>query len=484
MKNLQKKIRLLSLVLMTGIMLWGTVLSVEAYIQKPGTVNEDVILRQNADSSSSQVMELSDGKEVKVNNEISGTDGTTWYQLIVDKKHLGYVPASAVTISGDSVVPQGSTTQTVQTVTITERIGTVTASSPIRVRQDATTASEQIASMEPGDTFLVLEDVDASDGYVWYKVEFDDHGTTVIGHVRSDLVKVEEVTREEEQIVEVPVETPPAETVDAPYSINSQVNAEGTTVWYLTDNATGDAKEISSLLNAKPVETKGNGTYKIIVVILLILVILAAGAATFFYMRWRDAEEFISELREKQARAKKQSVSNRSAQTGTAQTKPTAGVRPAAGTKPASQTKEAGAANGSVPKMTLPENNIPTRPTAPSTAQQSVSQQSAKSTSQAVTGVSGQPAKPTSQPGAQQSVKTASQPVAQQPAAQSKQTSGQTTKSEVLPDTMDIVKATQQELKNSTASSAAKQQSGGWKSKNFLTDDDDLEFDFLDMEDK
>ena len=488
MKKLQKKIRILSLVLIAGFMFYGMMLPVKAYIQKAGTVNEAVTLRQKADSSSNQVMELASGQAVKVNNELKDIDGTMWYQLIVNDTTLGYVPASTVTISDSGTEPQGTTTQQVQTVTVTERIGTVTGADAIRVRQDATTSSEQIASMKRGDTFLVLSDIDTGDGYIWYKVEFDDHGTMVVGHVRSDLVKVEEVTREVEQIIDVPVTTLPEDTTDAPYSISSQVNAEGTTVWYLTDNATGDAKEISSLLNSEPVQKSSNGVYKVFVVILLILVILAAGAATFFYLRWRDAEDFIFELREKQVRAKKQPAPTRTPQANPAQTKQAPQNKSGLGTKPASAATPAGA--NTVPGTSIPKKPVLTadavKPAGQTASQQSVKptgqtapQQSVKATLQSAvqqvqktegTSAVQQPVKPASQamtqPKMQQPVKPVSQPV----------------KSEVLPNTMDIVKATQQELKNSQAGVNSKPQSGGWKSKNFLTDDDDLEFDFLDME--
>lgn len=461
MKNLQKKLRLLSYVMLACFLFSSMTLPVKAYIQKPGTVNEDVTLRQKADANSDQVMELTKGQAVKINNELAGSDGTTWYQIIVNNNNFGYVPASTVTISGDSLAPEGNTTQVVQTVTITERIGTVTAGTAIRVREEATTASEQIASMEPKDTFLVLEDVNASDGHVWHKVEFDDHGTMVIGYVRGDLVDVKEVTREEEQIVDVPVTDPATEPEEAPYSISSQVNAEGSTVWYLTDNATGTSEEISSLLTAEPEQKGGNGVYKIIVVILLILVILAVGAATFFYMRWRDAEEFISELREKQARAKKQPVSNRPTQTKqNPQTKSTTGAKPI----PARENGSAGTVPGALPKMTLPTNNTASKP---------VSQPAVQQTE-----------KPAGQPKPQQQARNVQMPRNQQPAAKPDIPKPPTSRSEVLPNTMDIVNTTKQELKNSANSSAAKQQSSSWKSKNFLTDDDDLEFDFLDMEDK
>ena len=515
MKNLQKKMRILSFVFAIGFMFYGMTLPVNAYIQKAGTVNEAVTLRQNADSSSNQVMELTSGQAVKVNNELKDANGTVWYQLIVGDTTLGYVPASTVTISDNAAGYQGSTMQTVQTVTITERIGTVTAGTAIRVREQATTTSEQIASMESGDTFLVLSDIDTGDGYTWYKVEFDDHGTKVIGHVRSDLVKVEEVTREVEQIVEVPVTTPSEDETSAPYSVSSQVNAEGTTVWYLTDNATGDAKEISSLLNSEPAQKSGGGVYKVFVVILLILVILAAGAATFFYLRWRDAEDFILELKEKQIRAKKQTAPNRGSQTSPAQTKQAPQAMSGMGIKPTTSPKAEGA--GALAGMSVPKKPVfhtdslkttgqatvqqPTKTTAQQTIkseEQTVSQQAVKPIGQTTVQqpvkttpsqtaaesqtISQQPVKPMGQTTAQQPIKAAAPQPVKTTMPQSANSAVPSVKPEVLPNTMDIVKATQQELKNNQTGSVKKPQTGGWKSKNFLTDDDDLEFDFLDME--
>ena len=326
-------------------------------------------------------------------------------------------------------------------MTITEKIGTVTATSAVRVRAQATTSSDQVASMQPNATFLVLSEVSPGDGYVWYELEYDDNGTQVHGYVRSDLVKVEETTREEQVPVEIPSTDVPSEPVEvnAPYSITSQVNAEGTTVWYLMDNNTGEAKEVTSLLTPQTTKS-GGGVYKVIVVILLILLILAAAAATFFYMRWQDAEEFILELREKQARTRKQ---------------PVPVTQPAPAKQPV--TKQAPVA----PKPT----SIPTSKPTPQPTSQAINKPAVQPASQPAN-------KPAVQPASKPESKPAVQPV-EKPAAQ-----------EVLPKTSDIVKATKQELQNNQTNAVKNAQSSGWKSKNFLTDDDDLEFDFLDMDDK
>ena len=439
MKKLQKRLQLLTLILVAGLLFLSVTIPAEAYIPKQGTVTTGTTLRQNADASSAQVMELTSGQQVTVNDELTATDGTKWYQVFVNDTTIGYLPESNVTITGNAEGGQVA----MQTITITERVATVTANSAVRVRAEATTSSNQVASMNPNDTCKVLEDVNSSDGYVWYKIEFDDNGTTISGHVRSDLVTVKEVQTQQQVPVETPSGTPTTPEVQPeadPYSITSQVNAEGTTVWYLVDNETGTSKEITTLLAPQEEKPAGNtGVYKIIVVILLILVIAAAAAATFFYMRWQDAEAFIFELHEKQVRAKKQSTA---ARTAPAKQNP---VQPAA--KPA---------NKPVPTTTKPTTNTTSKlPAAKPEVTESKKEIPVTPAPKAV-----------EQPAAKEEPKVEVKPAVK----------------EVLPDTADIVNATKKELQDKQPAPENKQ--SGWKSKNFLTDDDDLEFDFLDMDDK
>ena len=251
---------------------------------------------------------------------------------------------------------------------------------------------------------------------------------------------------------------------EAPYSITSQVNAEGTTVWYLVDSSTGDTKEITSLLTPQEVPSGNNGVYKIIVVILLILVILAAAAATFFYMKWQDAEAFIYELREKQVRARKQSNPTRTAPSRQQTTHPQAGSKQTAN-KPVTSTAK---------PSTNTSSNLP--PLGASTA---------KNTAKSVT----QPVQSTVTN--KLAEETVIKPEAQAVKPEIKETVQPETKAavkaetkEVIPNTTDIVNATKKELQSKQTAPASSTKNSNWKSKNFLTDDDDLEFDFLDMDEK
>ena len=87
-----------------------------------------------------------------------------------------------------------------------------------------------------------------------------------------------------------------------------------------------------------------------------------------------------------------------------------------------------------------------------------------------------------SKPAIQATSKPVSQPVSKPAATPASQPAAKTAVQDVLPKTSDIVKATKQELQNKQNGTVSGSQQGGWKSKNFLTDDDDLEFDFLDMD--
>ena len=58
----------------------------------------------------------------------------------------------------------------------------------IRIRSDASTSGTVVASGKNGQSYEIQETVSGADGYTWYKVKVDDN---TIGYVRGDLVKVE-----------------------------------------------------------------------------------------------------------------------------------------------------------------------------------------------------------------------------------------------------------------------------------------------------
>lgn len=127
-----------------------------------------------------------------------------------------------------------------------------------RLRGEASTDSAQVGSLSSGDEIDVVGETTGSDGNLWYQVSGDINGETVSGYIRSDLVEVTQ-TAQPETPAETPSETPaetPAEPESVPtdeYSVNYADDGTGTGVsdWYLNDNINGTRYKISDLLNAQ-----------------------------------------------------------------------------------------------------------------------------------------------------------------------------------------------------------------------------------------
>ena len=97
-----------------------------------------------------------------------------------------------------------------------------------------------------------------SDGMLWYQVSGEVDGETVSGYIRSDLVEVTETVQ-----AEVPSEAPSETPAEVPseqesvstdeYSVSYADDGTGTGVsdWYLNDNINGTRYRVSDLLNAQ-----------------------------------------------------------------------------------------------------------------------------------------------------------------------------------------------------------------------------------------
>lgn len=82
--------------------------------------------------------------------------------------------------------------------------------SSARLRAEASTDSDQVGSLSSGDEIAVVGETTGSDGNTWYQVSGDINGETVTGYIRSDLVEVTE-TVQAEPATETPAE-PATET--------------------------------------------------------------------------------------------------------------------------------------------------------------------------------------------------------------------------------------------------------------------------------
>lgn len=98
----------------------------------------------------------------------------------------------------------------------------------IRVRSEASTSGDVVATGSKGSSYEVLETVAGSDGYTWYKIKINDSQT---GYVRGDLVKVEETAGNNDT----------GANADTPNTANSLAPTTPTAIQETTATITGNS---------------------------------------------------------------------------------------------------------------------------------------------------------------------------------------------------------------------------------------------------
>jgi hypothetical protein len=276
---------------------------------------------------------------------------------------------------------------------------------------------------------------DGADNKLWYKVSFRSGNDDINGFIREDflqlageLVPVVETTPE----VVPPVETPPVEVLpETPIvEVKDYETFEADGKWYLVNNTTSPAYQYviedvfkAAETNAKLYENslKKVKTQKVFIVVLLLLLVAIGAGATFVIFKMKDMlDEAYYEDVEKEVAAKRQNKQQNVMHTvgkDAVQKKPTVNGQPKPMAKPP--------VNGQPKPMAKPPVNGQPKP------------QPAAKPQQAQPAAKPQQAQPAAKP---QQVQPAAKPQQVQPAAKPKQE---------------------------------------FKGKNFVEEDDEFEYDFL-----
>lgn len=206
--------------------LWGTVkglaavmffaavfsMTVYAYTQTEGTVIPATAkIRAEANTTSAVVGSTAAGKSITITDEVTGSDGSTWYQVIVDASTKGYIRSDLVKKPGGASQPQppaqsetlGAAPAASSAVTDMERqSGKVTPKSA-RVRKSASPEGDLVASVSRGTVVTVSGKAKGTDGKEWFKVSFTYNGSTIAGFIRADLITFGELPEEEPAVTEI-----------------------------------------------------------------------------------------------------------------------------------------------------------------------------------------------------------------------------------------------------------------------------------------
>ena len=300
-----------------------------AYTQTTGTVTSDnVKVRASASTTASQVSSLKNGDSVDIVDEATDSSGYVWYKIYVNKNEFGYVRSDLVNKKGGSSTASATSTQSAASlpetsVTATEqRTATVTSDS-VNVRKGAGTAYESVGKVTKGGSVTITGEATGTDNKTWYQISFGDGKT---GFVRSDLVEVSEAPVKNVEVTEGAegenVEQAEGEYVeggeqaensdslispvgDGAYSLSYVINDEGNGEWFLNnyiDLQKVKVKDLIDYANDTPAAMaalkKSNGNLKKIVIVLAVLAVILVAGVVILALKLRDSLYYEDEEEE------------------------------------------------------------------------------------------------------------------------------------------------------------------------------------------
>ncbi len=463
-------------------------------------------IRKEPSTSSETVGSAEKDATVSVKGQTTGGDGYTWYQVSVDANTTGYIRSDLMEITDGStpatIVPsttgQSSTASTPTTSTPDEALvdveevepvsASVSGTSPVRVRQNASTTSRIVSTAQGGLALTVTGKATGTDGKNWYLVNFIANGSEVSGFIRADYVSVSGdlvpagTAKEEPQETE-PSQEAPEEKVEETKDWETYYQNDE---WHLLDNTTGNSYNIAQIFETVEANNKTlketlatNQTQQIVVIALVILAVLLASVISFLIFKLKDLRDAV----EYEA-AEREAVRRRTADRPVERKQN--GQRPAqSGQRPA-QSSQRPAQNGQRPAQSSQ------RPAQSGQRPAQSGQRPAQSSQRPAQG--GQrPAQSSQRPaqGGQRPVQNGQRPAGQHPIEQRvaepvTEEENRRPLQEIVPENVREQAAEQASgyTAQETQGEAAKpQEKGKWKSRNFA-DDDEFEFQFLDWDEE
>ncbi len=335
MNKLGRKIA--GLVLAAGVALSvfaGTSLDAYAYTQTTGKVTSDnVKVRESASTTAKQVSSLKNGDSVDIVDESKDASGYVWYKIYVNKNEFGYVRSDLVSKAGGSSSSSGTTSNSSAAslpetaVTAVEQKSATVITDSVNVRGGAGTSYDSVGKVTKGDTVTITGEATGTDNKTWYKVTFGANSKE--GFVRSDLVEISEAVAAEvteggeapaeggenaevaeggEATEEVSEESQqPAvsqDQGDGKYSLKYIAGDDGNSVWYLYDNEGGYRVVVDELIAAAQSAEAVNklrkqvGTFKKVAIGLGVLAVALLAAVLFLVLKLRDSLYYEEEEEE------------------------------------------------------------------------------------------------------------------------------------------------------------------------------------------
>lgn len=217
------------------LLLWGNPIVSRAEA-KGVVIPNSVNIRKLPEQGSEVIGSSAAGKEIDIRGQIE-SGGILWYQVYINADTMGYVRADMIEKKGDEKIPTvtvSSGNDTQQPADAAGEDGGEQASQPTaseggakveaqeamdlqyattnvqaKVRPDPSTSNPHLDSLTPGTQVVVSGKSQGSDSKTWYYVTYTGgNGSERTGYIRSDLLDLGEMLPVEEPPVEAPAEEP------------------------------------------------------------------------------------------------------------------------------------------------------------------------------------------------------------------------------------------------------------------------------------
>lgn len=259
-------------------------------------------IRASASTSSDHVSSAKSGEKFTIIGQENGTDGKVWYKINYNGDKVGYIRSDLMSVSGDVPAEEPATYNPTVAVTELTPVSAKVTGSSVRVRPDAA-ASGGVVTSVVRDTVLTIDGMaTGSDGKTWYRVNCTVSGEAVLGFVREDFVSVQgeltpstgEVTPQTPVEPEVPQDTTPSAPVATQEPKVYETIYENDK-WYLLNNDKNEKYIIEDVFSAvnrnHELATKYEktaGTQKVFLWILSILLVLCVAAIGLLVWKLKD----------------------------------------------------------------------------------------------------------------------------------------------------------------------------------------------------
>ena len=294
-----------------------------AFTRTTGEVTgSSVKVRKEASTESEVVASVRAGDDLDVTDAVNGADGKVWYKIIVSANEYGYIRSDFVTLASGEQAPSTTTTTTTTPDTTTTTTNTQdetteitpmdtqkghTNTNNVKVRKAATTSSDEVDRLGQDQIFDITGTAQGPDGKMWYYVSYVDGGASKKGFIRSDLVTIMEEEPEEEpeetpdEVIKVEDEDTAKPNIPAPttnYEAVYTTDENGDYIWYLYDRTAGQRYKVEQLLQVSKQQqeemdelSSANFRLKIGLIITICLLVMVAVAIAFYILRMSEEEE-------------------------------------------------------------------------------------------------------------------------------------------------------------------------------------------------